>query len=68
MKTVKRLNIQNKPGYFFSYMVNGNDIDPDSLSIDDFTVFRDGSVIYDIVYCEENNILYIAFNNIECIF
>ena len=28
MKTIKRLNIENKPDYIFTYMTNINDFDP----------------------------------------
>ena len=68
MKTIKRLNTQYKYGYFFMNMTSINDFDPELLSIDDFAVFKDGSVMYDIVCCEENNTPHIVFNNIECIF
>ena len=49
MKTVKRLSIQDKPGYFFMNMTNINDFDSELLANDDFAVFKDGSVMYDIV-------------------
>ena len=67
MKTVKRLNIQDKPGYFFKN-ININDFDLESLLINDSIVFRNGSVMYDIVCCEKENMPHIVFNNIECIF
>ena len=56
MKTVKSLNIQDKPGYFFTNMTSTNDFDPGLLLIDDFSIFKDGSIMFNIVYCEENNI------------
>ena len=68
MKTVKSLNIQDKPGYFFMNMTSINDCDSELLSIDDFSIFKDGSIMFNIVYCEENNTPHIVFNNIECIF
>ena len=33
MKTVKRLDIKDKPSYFFNDMVNINDFDPKLLMI-----------------------------------
>ena len=38
------------------------------MVIDDFTVFKDGSVMYDIVCCEEGYTPHIIFNDIECAF
>ena len=68
MVTVKRLNIQDKPGYFFSDIVNINSINPDLLINNDFTITKDGSILFDISYCEEGNTPHIIFNDIECIF
>ena len=68
MKTIKGLNIQDKPGYYLMNMTNINDFDPELLMTDDFTIFEDGSLMFEIVCCEENNVLHIVFNNIECIF
>ena len=69
MKKIRRLNIQEKPGYFFSSMTNINNFHPELLGIDDFTVFKDGSVVFNIVCCEkESNTPHIVFNNIEYIF
>ena len=52
MKTIKGLNIQDKLGYFFKNMRNINDFDLELLSVDDFTIFKDGSIMFDIVCCE----------------
>ena len=49
-------------------MTNINDFDPELLSINDFTIFKDGSAMFNTDYCEENTVPHIAFNNIECIF
>ena len=68
MITVKRLNIEDKPSYFFMIMTNINGVDPILLLINEFTIFEDGSVMFDISYCKENNTPYIVFNNVECIF
>ena len=67
MKTIRSLNIRDKPSYYFVNVTNINDFDSEVLSIDDFTIFKDGSIVFKIVYCEENNTPHVVFNNIECI-
>ena len=44
MKTVKRLNIQDKLGYFYMNMTNINDFNLELLLTDDFAIFKDGPV------------------------
>ena len=68
MKTVKRLGIKEKPGYIFMNMTNINDTDPKLLLINEFTTFENGSIVFNINYCKENNTPHIVFNDIECIF
>ena len=68
MKTTKRLNIEDKPGYFFMNMTNIIDFDPKLLVINEFTIFENKSTIFEINYCQENNPLNIVYNNLECIF
>ena len=68
MKTVKRLNIKDKPGYFFMNMANINDFDPKLLLINEFKMFENRSIMYDVNYCKVNNTPYVVFSNIECIF
>ena len=68
MKIIKRLNIQDKPSYFFKYMTNIDDIEPECFIADEFTIIKDGSIVFDVVYNEEDNVTYIVFNNIVCIF
>ena len=68
MKTIRELNIKDWSGYFFSNMTNINDVDPEFLWINDFKVCKDGSALFNLCYCEENNVPHIVFNNIECIF
>ena len=68
MKTVKRLNIKDKSGYFFNDIVNINDFYPKLLLINEFTRFENRSVMFDVNYCKVNNTPYVVFNNIECIF
>ena len=60
--------IEYKPDYFFTDMTNINDFDPKLLLINETTTFKSGSTMFEISYCEENNVPYIVFNNIECIF
>ena len=55
MKTVKRLNIENKPGYFFMNITNVNDFNVKLWLINEFTMFENRSTIFEINYCEENN-------------
>ena len=56
MKTVKCLNILDKPGYFFfNMMTNIDDFDPKLLFIGDFAIFKDGSIVFKIFYCDEKN-------------
>ena len=68
MKAVKRLNIKDKPGCFFMNMMSINDFDPKLLLINEFTMFENRSVLFDINYCNENNIPHIVIKNVECIF
>ena len=68
MKAVKRLSIEDKPGYFLKNMTNVNDFYPEYLLFNKFTITDDLSTMFDINYCEENNRPHIVFNNIECIF
>ena len=68
MKTTRKLNIKDWSGYFFKEMVNILDIEPEYFTINDFKCCKDGSVLLNIAYCEENSVPHIVFNNIECIF
>ena len=49
-------------------MTNVNNFNVKLLLINGFTIFENGSIMFDISYCEENNVAYIAFNNVECVF
>ena len=49
-------------------MVNILDIKPEYFTINDFKGCKDGSILFNLCYCEENSVLHIVFNNIECIF
>ena len=49
-------------------MVNILDIDPEYIMVNDFKGCKDGSILLSLCYAEENGVLHIVFNNIECIF
>ena len=65
MITTRGLNTEDKPGYFFMNMTNINDIDLELLLINEFTIFENGSIMFDISCCKENNTLHAVFNDIE---
>ena len=68
MKTIRKLNIKDWSGYFFTEMIHTNSIDHEYFLINDFKDCKDGSVLFDIAYCEEVSVPHIVFNNTECIF
>ena len=68
MKNTKRLNTEYIPDYCFTDMTNINNFDPKLLLLNEITTFNSGSTMFEISYCEENNVAYIVFNNIQCIF
>ena len=45
-------------------MINTNNIDPEYFLVNDFKGSRDGSVFFNIAYCEEDSVSHIVFNNI----
>ena len=49
-------------------MTNINEINPKSVLINEFTMFENGSTVFGVSYCWENNTLHIVLNDIECIF
>ena len=49
-------------------MTNINDVDPEIFIVNDFKDNKDGSILFNLCYFEENNIPHTVFNNIECIF
>ena len=68
MKAIKELSIKDWSGYFFTEMMNINNIDPEYLLLNDFKGSRDRSVLFNIAYFEENSVPHIVFNNIKFIF
>ena len=65
MKTIRELKIIDWSGYFFKEMVNILDIDPEYFMVNDFKGCKDGSILFNLSYCEENGVIHIIFNNIE---
>ena len=51
MKTIKKLNIEDKPEYFFTNMTNINDFDSKLLLINEIKTFKSGSTMFEISYC-----------------
>ena len=49
-------------------MINILDIEPECFMINDFKGCKDGSILFNLCYSDENGIPYIVFNNIKCIF
>ena len=45
-------------------MANIIDFNPEFLVVNDFKSSKDGSVLLNMSYCEENNVHHIVFNNI----
>ena len=65
---MKRLNIKEKPSYFFRNMTNITDFDSGLLLINEIYIFKSESTMFELSYERENNTPYAVFNNIECIF
>ena len=68
MKIIKELNISNFSNYFFKEMINILDFDAEYIMINDFKGCKDGSILFNLCYSDEINVLHIVFNNIDGIF
>ena len=68
MKTIRELNTKDWYSYIFMNMTNINDFDAEFFLVNDFKSSKDGSILFNTSYCEENNVSHIVFNNIEYIF
>ena len=68
MKTIRELKTLHWCGYFFKEMINILDIDPEYIMVNDFKGCKDGSVLFNLCYSDEDCVPHIVFNNIECIF
>ena len=55
MKALKRLNIKDKPGYYFMNVTNIDDLDPEFLFFNKFIIIDDLSIMFDVNYCEDNH-------------
>ena len=68
MKTIRKINIENRQGYFFNDMTNINDFDSSLLDIDEVSFKSNELIMYDIK-CIKNlnslNSLYLVFNNLD---
>ena len=68
MNTIGELKTLDWSGYFFKEMINILDINPEYIMVNDFKGCRDGSILFNLCYSDENGVPHIVFNNIECIF
>ena len=70
MKSIKQVNIENHPYYFFNDMINIRNFDPNSLSINKISFKNIDAVIQNIKYINRVNIdnensLYLIFNDVD---
>ena len=68
MKTIRELKTLDWSGYIFKEMINILDIDLEYFMVNDFKGCKDGSILFNLCYSDENGVPHIVFNNIECIF
>ena len=68
MNTIRELNSLYFSSHFFKEMINILDIEPTYFMINDFKGCKDGSILFNLCYSDENDIPHIVLNNIECIF
>ena len=68
MKTIKGINIANRPYFFFNSMSNIKNFDLNLLSINKISFEKKYCVIYEIEYFKNlvsENSLYLIFNNVD---
>ena len=65
---IKELKILNLSSYLFKEMINILDVEPEYIMVNDFKGCKDGSILFNLCYSDEINVLHIVFYNIECIF
>ena len=70
MKTLRKINIKNRPHYFFNSTTNINKIDLRLLSINEISFKSTDDVIYDIQYItmkspDGANSVYLVFKNVD---
>ena len=71
MKTLRKVNIKNCPGYFYNSMTNIKNLDTNLLGINHMTFTGTDSVVYDIEYFKNLdgvNSLYLVFNDVNASF
>ena len=68
METIKELRTLDLSCYFFKEMINILDIEHEYFMVNDFKGCKDGSILFNLSYSDENGVPHIVFNNIECIF
>ena len=64
MKTIRQINIENRPNYFFNDMTNINDFDPSLLNVNEVLFESNKLIMYDIKYIKNLNSsdsLYLVF-------
>ena len=70
MRTLRQINIKNRPHYLFKSMVNIKKFDLRLLSINEISFKSNDDIIYDIEYftmksSDGANSLYLVFNNAD---
>ena len=68
MRTIRQVNIRNRPNYFFNDMTNIGDFNLSLLNIDQIAFKSNDTMIYDIKYIKNLNslnYLYLVFNNLD---
>ena len=68
MKIIKELNILSLSNYFFKEMINILDVDVEYIMINDFKGCKDGSILFNLCYSDDINVLHVVFNNTDGIF
>ena len=61
MKTIRGSNIKDWSAYIFTVMTNIDETDPKFFLVNDFKGCKDESIVFNMAYCEENNVPHIAF-------
>ena len=70
MKTLRRINIKNRPHYFFNSVTNIKKFDPSLVSINQMSLKSTDNVNYNIEYITMKSFnsassLYLVFNNVD---
>ena len=70
MRTLRQINIKNRPHYFFNSMTNIKTFDLKMLRVNEMSFKSTDDVIYDIEYItmkssDGANSLYLVFSNVD---